>query len=138
MNSSVESSSKTLQAAVASYEGLLVNQHLGMAESLLIFKVDESGCRLIDRRRTPPRGEGARRWKAMADLISDCTVLLANSVGETPAGVLSEYGLTIYEVEGLIEDALVSIYEGKELHMPHRRRTGCKRAETGQQGDGCG
>jgi nitrogen fixation protein NifB len=67
MEQSIEKKSdQKFRVAVASYEGALVNQHLGMAESLLVFEVDAEGCRFIERRRTPRPGTGDERWQALA------------------------------------------------------------------------
>lgn len=127
-----------LRVAVASYEGVLVNKHLGMAETLLIFEIDKNGSRLVERRSTPEKGGGEDRWNKLAKLLCDCNAVLANSVGQTPLDILASSGIKVYEVEGLIEDALTAIYQGKELRMPYRRRASCCRAESGGSGQGCG
>jgi nitrogen fixation protein NifB len=138
MEQSIEKKSdQKFRVAVASYEGALVNQHLGMAESLLVFEVDAEGCRFIERRRTPRPGTGDERWQALAHLIRDCRYLLTSSAGRPPVEALSAMGIKVFEVEGLIDDALASLYRGIEPRMPgHRPR--CRRAESGTSGQGCG
>ncbi len=126
------------KVAVASYEGILVNQHLGMAESLLIYGSDETGYYPVDKRIIPPRGGGEERWRQVSAILCDCHTLLVNGIGETPYEILSANGLTIYEIEGLIEDALSAIERGEKLRMPRRTRAGCRRAESGTGGTGCG
>lgn len=139
MDQTVDRQTKELlRVAVASYEGVLVNKHLGMAETLLIFDTDQKGSRMVERRRTPEKGCGEDRWNKLASLLGDCSAVLANSVGETPLDILSAHGIKVYEVEGLIEDALTAIYQGKELRMPYRRRANCRRSESGGSGQGCG
>jgi nitrogen fixation protein NifB len=125
-----------MRVAVASYEGVLVNMHLGMADYLLIFEITDKECRLVERRHTPQPGGGTERWNKMADLLGDCKALLAASIGPVPLKALSDSGLKIYEVDGLIEDALLDLYQGKELRMPqHRPR--CRMADSGAGGQGC-
>jgi nitrogen fixation protein NifB len=136
--SPLSSSKDLIKVAVASYEGVLVNQHLGMADSLLIFETGKEGCRLVDRRRTPPPGNGDERWKALSRLISDCRILLTSAAGEKPLAILAASGIKVYEVEGIIEDALIAISQGKELRMPHRTARCCRRAGSGLNGPGCG
>jgi len=126
------------KVAVASYEGILVNQHLGMADYLLIYKSDNTGHHLIDKRIIPPRGGGEERWRQVSAVLCDCHTLLVNGIGETPYEILSANGLTVYEIEGLIEDALSAIGRGEKLRMPRRTRAGCRRAESGEGGTGCG
>lgn len=127
---------ENMLVAVASYEGILVNQHLGMADSLLIFEVNREGYRQIERRRTPRPGS-ADRWQILAGQFSDCRALLVASLGQTPLEILSGCGLKVYQVDGLIEDALRDLYDGLELRMPaHVSR--CRCAESGSSGAGCG
>jgi nitrogen fixation protein NifB len=126
-----------LRAAVTSYEGVVVNQHLGMADDLKIFEVDKDGCRLVERRRAPAAGSGEARWQALAQLLSDCGVLLTGGLGEKPLAALSASGLKVFEVEGLIEDALLALFNGQELHMPRRTVKFCRRAGTEAQAGGC-
>jgi nitrogen fixation protein NifB len=137
MNQLAENQSiHSFRVAVASYEGVLVNMHLGMADYLSIFEISEEGSRLIERRRAPQPGSGLERWKEMAKLLEDCRALLAASAGQIPLKVLTDCGLKVYEVDGLIEDALLDLYKGKELRMPlHKPR--CRMAESGEGGQGC-
>lgn len=137
MNQLAENQSMhSLRVAVASYEGVLVNMHLGMADYLSIFEISENGSRLIERRRAPQPGNGMERWKEMAKLLDDCSVLLAASVGQIPMKALTDCGLKVHEVDGLIEDALLDLYKGKELRMPlHKPR--CRMADSGAGGQGC-
>jgi nitrogen fixation protein NifB len=138
MEQTIENKSgQDFRAAVASYEGLLVNQHLGMSESLLVYEVTAEGHRFIERRRTPRPGSGNDRWQALAGLLADCKYLLTNSAGRPPVEALSAKGIQVLEIEGLIENALADLHRGVELRMPgHRLR--CKRAESGAAGFGCG
>ena len=56
--------------AVATMEGVLVNQHLGEAERLAIFGRAERGFRLVETRPTPPPGGGRSRWLALAKTLA--------------------------------------------------------------------
>jgi nitrogen fixation protein NifB len=104
--------------AVATLEGVLVNQHLGQAQRLAIYGKKDGSIHLLETRETPVEGTGANRWAAMAQILSDCGTLLVSGIGETPKMLLSEYGLQIFEVEGLIDEALDAFFSGKGLaHM---------------------
>lgn len=126
------------RVAVATYEGVLVNQHLGMADYLAVYEITKEGFYFIGRRRTPESGVGDKRWEIVADLVKDCRYLLAAQIGPRPAALLTGRGLKLYEVEGLIEDALTAIRQGRELHMPRRTVKHCCRAESDNAGQGCG
>ena len=124
------------RVAVASYEGILVNQHLGQAGRLLIYESGSGGNRLVEMRPTPAPGSGETRWQKLGEILGDCHTLLVNGIGETPGEVLKASGLTVYEIEGLIQDALDALKKGQTLRMPRRVRTGCWRGIVGI-GTGC-
>ena len=108
-------------AAVASYEGILVNQHLGEADKLYIFRETPNGYKLVNERHTPPKGNGNDRWEELAKVtLSDCRAILVGGIGPKPSNILKANGLQIIEMTGLIDEGLDAVYKGKEL------RTLCK------------
>jgi nitrogen fixation protein NifB len=124
--------------AVASREGVLVNQHLGEAQQLLIYGKENGAVSLIASRRTPDSGGGLHRWEELADSISDCSLLLVSGVGANPRQVLTRKGVEVVEIEGLIHEAVQTVFDGKSLrHLIKRKKTACGAACTGT-GAGCG
>ncbi|MCU4157125.1 radical SAM protein [Carboxylicivirga sp. A043] len=116
--------------AVASMEGILVNQHLGEADRMHIFRQTPNGYKLVNVRATPEKGTGDERWINLAETLSDCQALLVGGIGPKPSAILSRHGLKIVEMSGLIDQGLDHVYEGKEL------RTLCK-SDMFQCGSGC-
>jgi nitrogen fixation protein NifB len=57
-NKSVESEENRPYVAVATHEGILVNQHLGDARELYIFEESKKGYKLVETRKTPVKGSG--------------------------------------------------------------------------------
>jgi nitrogen fixation protein NifB len=58
--------------------------------------------------------------------MKDCRALLVNAAGPTPAKVLTQHGLRVIEMEGLIEEGLRSIYANQPVPAAMKRRfTGC-------------
>jgi nitrogen fixation protein NifB len=124
--------------AVASMEGVLVNQHLGEAERLLVYGEKDGRIQLLDARATPPAGGGLKRWQAMAASFADCSTLLVSGVGANPLKTLTASGIEVLEIEGLIEEALRAVFAGESLnHMVKRSLTACGAACSGN-GAGCG
>ncbi len=124
--------------AVASMEGVLVNQHLGEACQLFIYGKENGGISLLETRETPEPGGGNGRWETLADTIGDCGTLLVSGIGPKPRSVLEKKGIQVMEIEGLIDDAVQSIYSGGSLrHMSKRTMTACGAQCTGG-GMGCG
>ncbi len=116
--------------AVASNEGILVNQHLGEADRLYIFKETPNGYKLVNQRVTPPKGNGDKRWEELGDILSDCRAILVGGVGPKPSKILGKSGLQVIEMSGLIDQGMDSVYKGTEL------RTVTK-AESFKCGSGC-
>jgi len=117
--------------AVASLEGVLVNQHLGEAFQVLLYGEKDGRIGLIEARPTPEPGSGMARWKALATSLSDCRAILVSGVGSNPKKVLSDSGMEVIECEGIIEEAVRTVFAGESLnHMAVRRPFAC--------GSGCG
>jgi len=124
--------------AVCSREGFLVNEHLGEARSIGIYTCDEQGAKLVEKREAPPKGAGDERWSQLAELLQDCSAVLVSGVGPTPRSVLTNSGLAVHMVEGLIADGVERIFHSQSLEsMKPRQSFACG---SGCQGNaqGCG
>lgn len=125
--------------AVATQEGVLVNQHLGQAEELWVFGRHERNYKLIEKRPAPEAGGGSYRWAKLAATFSDCRALLTCAAGSTPQMVLEHHGLKVVVMEGLIDRALHDIYSGLGVRSPARAQgcgSGCISTCSGD-GGGC-
>ncbi len=116
--------------AVASNEGILVNQHLGEAERLYIFKETPNGYKLVNQRVTPSKGAGDKRWEELADTLSDCRAILVGGVGPKPSSILGKSGIRVIEMSGLIDQGMDAVYKGTELRT-------ITKAESFKCGSGC-
>ena len=125
--------------AVASMEGLFVNRHLGEATGLWIYGEEEGKLKLIDRRPTPPPGAGDERWYDLAKTIPDCCAVLVSGSGKAPEKVLTEFGIRIIAMEGLIAEGASAILEGREIPRTLLRAAGSCGAgiSCGGTGTGC-
>lgn len=124
--------------AVATLEGLLVNQHLGEATHLQIWGENGDGYQLLEVRATPKPGAGLQRWQQLAELLADCRAVLVSGIGDNPRQVLEAAGVLPVEMGGFIESGLEVIYHGGNPEaLKQRRRGGCAKG-AGCQGDGGG
>jgi len=132
------SGGEPILVAVASREGLLVNRHLGEAERLFIFRVLPSGeYESVGARQTPGEGGGPARWDELADLVSDCSILLASGIGGPPRLVLENRGMKVHILEGIVGQALEAIAAGAGLSFMSRR-SACGSTCSGGANRGCG
>jgi nitrogen fixation protein NifB len=124
--------------AVASREGFLVSAHLGEARSLRIYSFGESGPEFLEERAAPPPGGGMSRWASLAATLKDCRALAVNGVGTSPRTTLEGTGLKVHVLEGLISEALYTLFDGREPgHLEKRRPFKCGESCEGA-GNGCG
>ncbi|MDR3247765.1 MAG: radical SAM protein [Treponema sp.] len=124
----VKTSEDKPYVAVASMEGLFVNRHLGEAAGLYIYGMENGKVTLVEQRRTPAPGSGDDRWKQLAAIIDDCSVLLVGHCGQNPHKVLAEQGVQVIVTEGLITDIAAPILEGREIpkiFTTPRAKSGC-------------
>lgn len=123
--------------AVATQEGVLVNQHLGEARTFQIWGAEEGAYRLIETRKAPSAGGGIRRWHQLARILGDCRAVLISGVGETPAEILEKSGTRAIEAAGFIEEGLAAVYEGRKVGSLKGRSRSCASGKCGGSGNGC-
>ena len=129
---------KKPHVAVASYEGLMINQHLGESKSLYIFRENDGKYELVEKRETPAKGNGDLRWINLAKSLQDCSYILVNGVGARPTEVLSRVGIAVVEMAGLIDNGLDAVYKGRKLKSVLKTKLTKCGESCGGSGTGCG
>jgi nitrogen fixation protein NifB len=126
--------------AVATMEGVLVNQHLGQASSFQIWGENESGgYKLFEVRQAPVSGGGKNRWMHMVRMLRDCRAILVNDLGESPKEMLKKSGIQPVLMAGFIEKGLEAVYTGKGLHgLQGKMRKCSSKGACAGGGNGCG
>jgi nitrogen fixation protein NifB len=127
---------KRSYVAVASREGLLINQHLGEAERLMVYGQTPEGIGLIQTLKTPVAGTGDERWRSLGAALHDCSTLLVSGVGARPMAVLQESGVEVIRVEGLIEEVVGQVLKGRDISKLQVPMKKCGEACSGS-GMGC-
>jgi nitrogen fixation protein NifB len=124
--------------AVASLEGVLVNQKLGKAEELLIYGRRDGGeIYFVEARKTPEPGGGMQRWEDLGELLSDCRALMVAGIGDNPRRVLSKKKIDILELDGMIEEAAEAVFEGHSMNFMVRRDIEACNKQHPMAGMGC-
>jgi nitrogen fixation protein NifB len=121
--------------AVATREGVLVNQHLGEAKQIAVFGCDAQGFHLVATRPAPSPGGGSQRWQALAEVLNDCRAFLVASAGQAPRTALAAQGIEVIMMEGLIDEGLEAVYRGVPIRAPLRKQHRCG---SGCAGNGLG
>jgi nitrogen fixation protein NifB len=135
-----EYDSEKTYVAVASMEGIFVNQHLGEANELWIYSSTGEKIEFAGKRKTPKSGGGPERWNEMAEILSDCKAVLVSGSGEAPNRILESKNIKVITMEGLVEEGLRPIFAGKNIPKVLLRSPGkCGAGSScGGTGMGCG
>lgn len=124
--------------AVATLEGMLVNQHLGEAERFQIYRKSEAGFVLVEERPALSSGGGLKRWVDLAETLRDCRAVMVSGIGENPKEALIQSGILPVEMNGFITMGLEVIYGSGDLKALKGRREGCAKGKCcSSEGYGC-
>ncbi len=123
--------------AVATMEGVLINQHLGEAHRFQIWSRGENGYHMVEERPAPEPGGGIKRWMRLARILRDCQAILTSGIGEKPREILSKSGIKPLEMSGFIEDGLEAVFKGENLNRFKARRNPCAQGGCSGTGNGC-
>jgi len=124
--------------AVASLEGMLVNQHLGETTKFLVYEQDGDGFQLVEERQAPPPGGGIGRWQALTRLLYDCRAVMVSDMGGSPREIFKKAGITPVTMSGFIDAGLLAIYSGQDLSIFKRRSQKSCDSNCLGTGTGCG
>jgi len=125
--------------ALASHEGVLINQHVGEASCFWVFEPQPGGPpALVETRDAPEPGGGATRWYELAELLHDCKAVFTSAVGQTPRRILEQHGIRVIEAVGVASDAIGAWNAtGQVPRGMQKLFQGCGRGCVGP-GTGCG
>lgn len=102
-----------MKIAVASSDGIMVNQHLGKATRFLVY--DSSGSLVETRTARPPRpGQDLGQEDHLArqlEVVADCAAVIAMRIGPGAREELLGRGIVPVEAPGPIEAALRSFLQ---------------------------
>ncbi len=123
--------------AVATREGVLVNQHLGEADRFSIYDISGEQPVMVASRKAAEPGNGDLRWHSLAGSLQDCRMILVSGAGDSPKKVLKEHGIEVLIVNGLIDDVLNGIKHNLDIsHLTAKEPFKCSHDCTGA-GMGC-
>lgn len=135
---SISCSPEKPYVAVATLEGVLVNQHLGHAYKFQIWGRSGDAFELVEERDAPQVGDGDARWLELVSTLKDCRAVLVSALGRTPRKFLMEHDIVPVEMSGFIRHGLETIYHGGDISSLKSRRNGVSKGGCCGAGEGCG
>ncbi len=106
--------------AVASSDGIVVNQHFGHADRFLIYKVTSDGSySFLEIRNVEPVCSSGNHndRKLMENLhkIQDCKYLLVSKIGIGASICAEQFGITPMELPDMIEDSVRKVISFEQV-----------------------
>lgn len=96
--------------AVATSDGIVVNQHFGHANQFHIYEVQDKTFTKTEIRRTEPacisKEHDENAVLKNLKLIEDCRFLLVSRIGKYAQQQAEKIGITPFEIPLIVEDAL--------------------------------
>ena len=99
----VSAGTGTLRLAAASKNGMLVDQHFGHARAFHVYEYREGQISFVERREIPQYclgplncSGGENRFAEIADILKDCSCVLAMRIGDVPRYELEKQGIKFF------------------------------------------
>lgn len=104
--------------AVATSDGITVNEHFGHAKFFNIYKLEKDDHELLEVRDAVAAcqhalGHDTTRFDKIIELLSDCDAILVNKIGEGAAAYLISRGVRVFEVSGSIDAVMKKFISDK-------------------------
>lgn len=132
------------KAAIASTDGITINEHFGRAKAFLIYEVDDAGAYTFLERRELDKEQTVEADSHEAgtafQLLSDVEVVLVAKIGPTSEQELRKRGIIPLAVTGAIGKALEAYGKrGKYIRNNFNKTTAgcCPSGSQGPCGGGC-
>lgn len=108
------------KAAIASSDGIVVNQHFGRADTFYIYEIKENGkFSLLETRTVAPVCNGGNHnddeLRENIGKLKDCKYVLVSRIGPGAANMVEQAGLIPMELPGMIEEAVDKLVTYEKL-----------------------
>ena len=109
-----ETAEKGYKIAVASSDGIVVNNHFGRAKDFYIYQIDDmEQMHLLEKRSITPVCDGGNhdddKLRTNMEKLGDCRYLLVSRIGRGAADMAESYGIESYEIPGIIGESVTQL-----------------------------
>lgn len=107
------------KVAIATTDGINIDEHFGRAKEFLIYEVDEQGTyKLLEHRENNPQCSSEHKdhtTDTTSVLFADVNVVLASRIGPGPTRALQGQGVVAFSLTGSIDKALKAYAKRRKL-----------------------
>ncbi|GBE40181.1 MAG TPA: dinitrogenase iron-molybdenum cofactor biosynthesis protein [Nitrospirae bacterium] len=100
-----------MKIAIATTDGLTVNEHFGKAKKFFIYDATSEKLDLLTEREVEPYATGQKdhtfdkvRFQEVAKVLEGCEKVFITKIGDEPAAALKAMGIEPVVYEGAIKD----------------------------------
>ncbi len=100
-----------MKIAIATTDGMTVNEHFGRAKKFSIYKAAPPAFDLIAERNIEPYSSGQKehafdkvRFHEVSEVLQDCEKIFISKIGDEPAKALKAMGIETVVYSGAIKD----------------------------------
>ena len=100
-----------MKIAIASTDGITVNEHFGKAKKFLIYDAAPEGLKFLKEREVEPYSTGRKdhnfdkvRFEEVVTVLEGCEKVFIAKIGDEPAAALKAMGIKPVVYEGAIKD----------------------------------
>lgn len=108
-----------IRIAIASSDGVNVNQHFGRARKFSIYRLDTDSYEFIEERVTVPACSGQQHsdygLEQTAALIADCQAVVVSQIGAGAIDLLIAQRIIPFTLEGSIDEAMLTLQQTNRL-----------------------
>ncbi len=99
------------KVAVATSDGIVVNQHFGRADKFRIYNINQDNTIVFEEERTvtPVCQAGVHddlKMKENVSYLADCKYVLVSRIGQGAINALEQAGINPMEMSGIIEESI--------------------------------
>lgn len=107
--------------AIASTDGIVINQHFGHADRFHIVDIEENGYSFVETRKVAKCCNGGEHeessFETVASTLGDCKAIFVSRIGPGAATYMEAKGFEIFEAPYVIEDVLKKVIDEKILEV---------------------
>lgn len=117
---SAQPEARGYKVAVASSDGIVVNQHFGRADTFYIYVVEETGkYQLYEKRKVTPVCNGGNHkddeLRGNIMKFRDCKYILVSRIGMGAANIVEQFGIIPMELPGMIQESIEKLITYEQI-----------------------